>query len=75
MVVKLSPFGIPLCGMTVSSPPFRSHSAAPPRTLIDSTVSPTKSRLNCERFCFARALIVAFPVSTSVAGSYVISSR
>ena len=43
--------------------------AGRPLTLIERTVSPTKSRLNRERFWVARAEMVATPTSRSVAGS------
>ena len=48
--------------MTVSSSPSRLQSAGRPSTVIDRTVSPSKSRLKLDRFCVARAEMVAVPV-------------
>jgi hypothetical protein len=66
---------IPRAGVILSSPPSRLHLARRPLTVIDRTVSPTKSRLYLERFWVARAVMVATPVRTSVEGSYRISRR
>ena len=40
-----------------------------PFTVTDRSRSPRKSKLNADRFCVALAVIVAMPVSLSVAGS------
>ena len=56
-------------GTTVSSSPSRWNVAGAEFTSTESTVSPTRSRLNDDRACVARAWIVAVPCSTSVAGS------
>jgi hypothetical protein len=53
----------------MSSWSVRDQLAARPFTLIERTVSPTKSRLNRDRFWVAVAEIVATPVSRSVGGS------
>jgi len=53
----------------MSSWSVRDQLAGRPSTLIERTVSPTKSRLNRDRFWVAVAEIVATPVSRSVGGS------
>jgi hypothetical protein len=60
-------------GVTVSSPASRLQSASSPSTAMDRTVRPSKSRLKLDRCWVATAWMVATPVRTSVAGSYVTS--
>ena len=68
-VTNQSPFGRPFFGVTINSWPFRRHFASWPSTLTERTVSPEKSRSNRDRSCVARDVIVATPLSWSVAGS------
>ena len=67
--MNLRPFFSPCFGVTVSSWSVRDQLAERPLTLIERTVSPTKSRLKRDRFWVALAEIVAIPTSRSVAGS------
>ena len=67
--MNLRPFFSPCFGVTVSSWSVRDQLAERPLTLIERTVSPTKSRLKRDRFWVALAEIVATPASRSVAGS------
>ena len=68
-MVNLRPLRSPCLGVTVSSWSVRDQPAERPFTLIERTVSPTKSRLKLDRFWVALAEILATPTSRSVAGS------
>ncbi len=67
--VNVAPLVIPCFGVTVSSLSTRFVAAVVPFTVTLCRSSPMKSRLKADRFWVAFAVIVATPVSWSVAGS------